>query len=338
MKTQRGFVSAAVLIAIVLGFIVIGGGAYFVMQKNSPSPTLSDNTLDNSQTLPTTNTQAQATINTPAQTTPTQQSGVFSDFGISFSYPKELAAVKDSFGWNGGRDSGYRVNFGINDTPGAAGRMHAFSLRYPCDNCNVEVDNKETLTDVTFSGYQFKKIAVLSTGNPYYPNQGYIEYLYKDPVKNVVLYEFYFSYGVNDSFFANYDIAKAASDKIMGSIKISQYDHSNVYKVSSNQAPVISSFTGPTTLAVNQMGTWKSEVTDLENDKLHYVVRWGDEPSPMDVAYPFNWPSVGSATEYPSTTFTHAYKQAGTYTATVYVVDNDINHVISKTMVIKVGN
>ena len=337
MRNQQGFIGVGVLIAILVVLAVLGGGAYYVVQQQASTQTGSEG-FDNLQTLPTTNVQTQATTNTPEPTTPAQQSGIFSDLGISFSYPKELAAVKDSFGWSGGRDSGYRVNFGINDTPGATGRMHAFSLRYPCDNCNVEVDSKETLTDVTFNGYQFKKIAVLSTGNPAYPKQGYIKYLYKDSTKNVVLYEFDFHYGAYQDFFADYDRAKTASDTIMGSIKISNYDHSNVYKVLSNQPPVISSFTGATTLAENQISTWKVEVTDSENDKLRYVVRWGDEPSPMDVAYPFNWPSVGSATEYPSTTFTHAYKQAGTYTATVYVVDNDINHVVSKSMVIKVGN
>lgn len=333
MKIQKGFVSVGILITIVLGLIIIGGGVYYFMHQQAPSPNLSDNALDNSQTLPTTNARVDTATNTP-----TQQSEVFSDFGISFSHPKELVAIKDSFGWIGGEDSGYRVNFGINDTPGAAGRMHAFSLRYPCDNCNVEINNKEKLTDVTFNGYQFKKIAVFSTDNPAYPKQGYIKYLYKDPTKNVVLYEFVFHYGAYQDFFVDYDLAKAVSDKIMSSIKISNYDHSNVYKVLSNQPPVISSFTGATTIVVNQVGTWKVEVTDSENDKLSYVVRWGDEPSPMDMVYPFNWPSIGAATEYPSTTFTHTYKQAGTYTATVYVVDSDINHVTSKTMVIKVEN
>src|SRR3989344_200202 len=72
MKTQRGFVSAAVLIAIVLGLIVVGGGAYYVMQPQSPSSTLSENNLDSLGTLPTTNNQAQqtqTTTNTPIQTT-----------------------------------------------------------------------------------------------------------------------------------------------------------------------------------------------------------------------------------------------------------------------------
>src|SRR5882672_5770087 len=81
MKTQRGFVSAAFLIAIVLGLIVVGGGAYYVMHQQSPSPTLSDNTLDNSQTLPTTNTQA--TTNTTAQPAPVQNNSTPNGIKVS---------------------------------------------------------------------------------------------------------------------------------------------------------------------------------------------------------------------------------------------------------------
>ncbi len=59
----------AVLIAIVLGLIVVGGGAYFVTQKNSPSPTLPENTLD---TLSTTAPQTTGTTANPAPTQTSQ--------------------------------------------------------------------------------------------------------------------------------------------------------------------------------------------------------------------------------------------------------------------------
>ncbi|MEI7720061.1 MAG: hypothetical protein WCI89_02545 [bacterium] len=65
MQNQRGFVGVGILIAIVLGLIVLGGGAYYVIHQQSSSSALSDNTLDNSQTLPTKNNQAQTTANTP---------------------------------------------------------------------------------------------------------------------------------------------------------------------------------------------------------------------------------------------------------------------------------
>ena len=42
MKTQRGFVSAAVLLAILLGIVVLGGGAYFVMHQNSAPQTATE--------------------------------------------------------------------------------------------------------------------------------------------------------------------------------------------------------------------------------------------------------------------------------------------------------
>jgi hypothetical protein len=62
MQTQRGFIGVGLLIAIVLGVIVLGGGAYFVMQQNSPLPTPTENNLDNSQILPT-NSQQQTQTN-----------------------------------------------------------------------------------------------------------------------------------------------------------------------------------------------------------------------------------------------------------------------------------
>ncbi len=83
MQLNKGFVGFSILIAIVLGLIVVGGGAYFVMQKNSPSPTLSDNTLDNSQTLPTTNSQTQTTQQPNTQTSATAPStGRFQSLGL----------------------------------------------------------------------------------------------------------------------------------------------------------------------------------------------------------------------------------------------------------------
>ena len=83
MQLNKGFVGFSILIAIVLGLIVIGGGTYFVMQKNSPSPTLSDNTLDNSQTLPTTNSQTQTTQQPNTQTSATAPStGGFQPLGL----------------------------------------------------------------------------------------------------------------------------------------------------------------------------------------------------------------------------------------------------------------
>ena len=58
MKNQRGFVSAAVLIAILVGLAVLGGGAYYFMQQNSPSqvatetPSSPNNTITESPKTP----------------------------------------------------------------------------------------------------------------------------------------------------------------------------------------------------------------------------------------------------------------------------------------------
>src|SRR3990167_5624989 len=44
-----------------------------------------------------------------------------------------------------------------------------------------------------------------------------------------------------------------------------------------NRPPTISSFSGPTTLAVNVSGTWTIQASDPENGQLTYSITWGDE-------------------------------------------------------------
>ena len=61
MQNQRGLVGVGVLIAILVGLLVLGGGAYFVMQQNTPSQTATD--IENLDTLPTTNNQLQQQAN-----------------------------------------------------------------------------------------------------------------------------------------------------------------------------------------------------------------------------------------------------------------------------------
>lgn len=84
----------------------------------------------------------------------------------------------------------------------------------------------------------------------------------------------------------------------------------------SGQSPVISGIDAPTTLAVNQTGTWTVHATDPLNGTLRYTVLWGDEtalPQGMvgnvQQAVPFNQAS----------TLTHTYSTAGTYTVQVTV-------------------
>src|SRR5665213_2128127 len=107
MQTQRGFIGLAALIAIVLGLIVIGGGAYYVMHQQSSSPTPSDNSLDNTQTLPTTNTQSntQATNNTPSVSSP---------FAANSTSGTAGHAVTFSSSYGGKTGTGYFIDWGDN--------------------------------------------------------------------------------------------------------------------------------------------------------------------------------------------------------------------------------
>lgn len=94
------------------------------------------------------------------------------------------------------------------------------------------------------------------------------------------------------------------------------YDGSCI-DVAANKAPTISGISGPTTLSVNSQGTWSVTASDPENQSLSYQVTWGDEmayPARMDA-------SVSSPVNYQTSTFTHSYSRAGTYTVSVTVTD-----------------
>lgn len=86
---------------------------------------------------------------------------------------------------------------------------------------------------------------------------------------------------------------------------------------SANKPPVISGISGPTSLSVNQTGTWSVTANDPENQSLSYQITWGDE-----YAYPMVASmSVSSPVNYQKSTFTHSYAAAGTYTVSVTVTD-----------------
>lgn len=72
MQNQRGFVGFGVLIAVLIGLVVLGGGAYYVVNQQPTSQTATED-FDNLQQLPMTNNQEQTQSNTnPVKTTPTQ--------------------------------------------------------------------------------------------------------------------------------------------------------------------------------------------------------------------------------------------------------------------------
>lgn len=94
---------------------------------------------------------------------------------------------------------------------------------------------------------------------------------------------------------------------------------------SGNHPPVISSFSGPTTLAVNASGTWTIQASDPENQSLKYSIVWGDEFQGL----PAFMSTVMRDVYVQATTFTHSYAQTGTYT--IIMVVSDASGALAKT-------
>jgi hypothetical protein len=91
-----------------------------------------------------------------------------------------------------------------------------------------------------------------------------------------------------------------------------------------NQAPSITSIDAPSGLSLGTTGTWTIHATVLSgaSTNLHYSVNWGDQlmmTGNNAIMAPYPSPLQSSAT------FTHAYSQAGTYTAVFTVSDDSGN-------------
>lgn len=83
-----------------------------------------------------------------------------------------------------------------------------------------------------------------------------------------------------------------------------------------NKPPIISGISGPTSLGVNTQGTWSISASDPEGGTLSYQISWGDERG-------MGMNSTAPARESAQTsTFTHSYSAAGTYTVSIVVYDN----------------
>jgi hypothetical protein len=80
------------------------------------------------------------------------------------------------------------------------------------------------------------------------------------------------------------------------------------------QSPVISGVDAPTTLAVGQTGTWTVHASDPQNGALSYTVDWGDTAQ-----QPYAMTSVSSGQFTQTTSSTHSYSNAGTYSLTFTV-------------------
>jgi hypothetical protein len=98
-----------------------------------------------------------------------------------------------------------------------------------------------------------------------------------------------------------------------------------------SQPPVISGGTFPTTLQVNQTGTWTVNASDPQNGSLSYSVNWGDQPTVL--------PGTGvmSSAVVQTSTFTHSYSSAGTYTVT-FIVKNSAGLTAQTSATVQVGN
>jgi peptidoglycan hydrolase-like protein with peptidoglycan-binding domain len=97
----------------------------------------------------------------------------------------------------------------------------------------------------------------------------------------------------------------------------------------SNKPPVISGFSGPTTLNVDATGTWTLRASDPEGGALSYQVWWGDEN-----VYASNYTTATAAREFTqSTSFTHSYSSSGTYTVKITVRDGAGNEARSSSTV-----
>lgn len=85
----------------------------------------------------------------------------------------------------------------------------------------------------------------------------------------------------------------------------------------SGKAPSIYGFSGPTSLKAGESGTWTVKASDPEGQTLSYSISWGDEAEYAS----------GIKTSLPvfiqTTTFTHSYAKAGTYTVRVTARDSD---------------
>lgn len=100
-----------------------------------------------------------------------------------------------------------------------------------------------------------------------------------------------------------------------------------------NLPPVVTGFSGPTTLNLNQNGTWTITATDPENSQLSYQIRWGDENRFDDLLAIAN---INQESFVQQSTFTHAYSRAGTYRVSVAVRDS-AGQVARTTTTVRVG-
>lgn len=99
------------------------------------------------------------------------------------------------------------------------------------------------------------------------------------------------------------------------------------------QSPVISGVSGPQYLDVNGTGTWTVKAYDRNGGSLSYGVVWGDE---IYASLLLDSSSGKRPIMQQSATFTHSYSQAGDYTPT-FIVTNDNGQSASTSLNVQVG-
>jgi len=262
MQNQRGFVGVGVLIAIILGIVVLGGGAYYVVQQQAPTQTATEN-FDNLQQLPITNNQPQTktTTNAPAQTTPTQNPAPVAS-KITITAPATGAtlqadqqttirwtipsAVLDSF------PQDFKLGLFIN-IQGQSGEGNVAGIN--------DGTNDPRAGSVSWNIPAYFASGSLKSG--VYKIVAYLQATPKDQSRLCAR-------SVNkDCMPSEADAAvMQRSTEVKG--ETGWFTIVSSGNVKDNNAPVITSLTGPTSLRVGEKGTWLLTATDDTATSLKY--------------------------------------------------------------------
>ncbi|HCY26338.1 TPA: hypothetical protein DIC38_01510 [Candidatus Nomurabacteria bacterium] len=112
--------------------------------------------------------------------------------------------------------------------------------------------------------------------------------------------------------------------------RVEEREDSKKKIVKDNLAPKIENITAPTVLLVDEVGTWEIKASDPKNGSLSYAVLFGDtNTSTKSIS------SSTSQTFVQTSTFTHSYKNEGTYKIK-FIVSNEAGLKAISTVTVKV--
>ncbi len=89
----------------------------------------------------------------------------------------------------------------------------------------------------------------------------------------------------------------------------------------SSSKPVINGLDAPTSLTINQTGTWTVRATDPQNQSLRYSVDWG-ETKDCPSGYVCDTLLMSPPSQTQTSTFSHSYSRVGVYTVTFTVTNS----------------